>query len=68
VIVNLGVFFALHVFWPRGAPGGLEWPALLIAIAALAALVRLKANVIHVIVACALAGLLAHWLRLPSAG
>jgi chromate transporter len=57
VIVNLAVFFGYHVLWPQGFDGAFDWPSALIAIAALIALLRFKANVIHVIAACALAGL-----------
>jgi chromate transporter len=55
VIVNLALFFAQHVFWPQAA--ATDWPAVLIAVAALLALTRLKIGVIPVIAACALAGL-----------
>lgn len=57
VIVNLAVFFAWHVIWPRGLTGGMDWPSVVIGIAAAIALLRFKANVIHVIVAAGLAGL-----------
>ena len=58
VIVNLAAFFAWHVFWPRGASGGLDAAALAIFIAATFALFRTKAGVIPVIAACGVAGLL----------
>ena len=58
VILNLALFFAYHVFWPQDFAGGLEWPAALIALLAAVALLRYKANVMAVIAACALAGLL----------
>ena len=57
VIVNLALFFAWHVLWPKGWSGGFELPAALIGAAALLALFRYKAGVIPVIGACALAGL-----------
>ena len=62
VILNLAVFFALHVLWPTataGRPFGgvFEWPSAVIAAAALAALFTLKWSVVSVIGACALAGL-----------
>jgi chromate transporter len=62
VIVNLGVFFAWHVFWPRGwqastMAGGADAVSILLAIAAVVALFRLKAGVIPVILACGAAGL-----------
>src|SRR4029077_20100715 len=40
VIVNLALFFAVHVLWPHGLPG-FEWPAAVIGIAAAIALFRL---------------------------
>jgi chromate transporter len=58
VIVNLAAFFAWHVFWPRGASGGLDAAALAIFAAATFALFRTKAGVIPVIAACGAAGLL----------
>ncbi len=57
VIVNLALFFAGHVLWPEGWKGDVEWPAAVIALAALAALFRFKLNVIAVIAGAALAGL-----------
>jgi len=64
VIVNLALFFALHVFWPQGFPAGTEWPAIAIAVAAAIALIRYKTGVIPVIAACGLAGLAVHMLRI----
>jgi chromate transporter len=52
VIVNLAVFFAVHVFWPEGLHGRIEWPAMLIAIGALLALFRHKVGIIPVIGVC----------------
>jgi chromate transporter len=57
VILNLAVFFAYHVLWPRGYAGGFEWPAALIAILSFIALFNYRAGIIKVIAACALAGL-----------
>ena len=57
VIVNLAVFFAYHVLWPTGFSGRFDWPSALIALAAALALFRFKRNVIHVIAASALIGL-----------
>ena len=62
VIVNLAAFFAWHVFWPRGASGGLDAAALAIFGAATFALFRAKAGVIPVIAACGAAGLLLTYL------
>ncbi|MBX9849657.1 MAG: chromate efflux transporter [Rhodocyclaceae bacterium] len=58
VILNLALFFGYHVLWPEGFSGHFDAPSALIAVAAAIALFRYKANVIHVIGACALAGLL----------
>jgi chromate transporter len=66
VILNLALFFGYHVLWPKGfggsglvaALGRLDWISALIALAAAVALLRFKRNVIHVIGACALIGLL----------
>jgi chromate transporter len=57
VIVNLAVFFAIHVLWPSGMHGGFDWPSLLIGLAAGIALFRFKVGVIPVVLACGLAGL-----------
>ena len=63
VIVSLALFFAIHVLWPDGLAGRFDAASLLLAIAAAVALFRFKANVIHVIGACALIGLiLQRWL------
>jgi chromate transporter len=58
VIVNLAVFFALHVLWPAGLGGRFDWIAALIGLGAVAALFRWKVGVIPVILACASIGLL----------
>jgi chromate transporter len=63
VILNLAMFFAWHVFWPRGWGGGTEWFALALGLAAMPALFRFKIGMIPVIAASGLAGLvwsLAH--------
>jgi chromate transporter len=57
VILNLALFFGYHVLWPQGFGHGVEWPAALIALAALVALFRFKRGVIEVIAASALIGL-----------
>jgi chromate transporter len=62
VIVNLGVFFALHVFWPGSAPGHffagrLDIASVAIAVIATLALVSRRVEVIPVIAASGLAGL-----------
>jgi chromate transporter len=62
VILNLALFFLYHVLWPQGFGQGLashfEWPSALLALAAGVALFKYKRNVIHVIAASALLGLL----------
>jgi len=57
VIVNLAVFFALHVLWPHGLAGPFDWASLAIGVAAGFALFRFKGGVIRVIAGAALAGL-----------
>ena len=54
VVVSLGVFFAQHVFVVAGT---IDWFSAVLAAAALAALVRFKAGLIPVILACGTAGL-----------
>jgi len=63
VIVNLAVFFAIHVLWPKGmSENGIftnfEWFAAVIGIIALFALIKLKAGVVQVIAASAVIGLI----------
>ncbi len=62
VILNLALFFAWHVLWPEATEaepfsGRFDWVSLLISLAALVALWRLKIGIIPVIAACAAAGL-----------
>ncbi len=64
VILNLAVFFAYHVLWPKGLAGHFDWVSALIAIGAAVALFRFKRNVIHVILACAMLGLILKTLIL----
>ncbi|CAM3966037.1 chromate efflux transporter [Paracidovorax anthurii] len=56
VIVNLAVFFAWHVFWPKGLHGGIDGPSVLIGLAAAVALMRYRVGAVPVIVAAGLAG------------
>jgi chromate transporter len=56
VIVNLAVFFAMHVWWPDGLGERFDWPSVALSIAAFVALARFKVGVIPVIAACGLAG------------
>lgn len=61
VIVNLAVFFAFHVLWPKGFGEGyfdnFEWFAAIIGLVALFALIKLKAGVVQVIAGSAIIGL-----------
>lgn len=68
VILNLAVFFAWHTFWPQGteaAPfaGSFEWFPVLIALAAFIALWKYKVDVMKVIGAAALLGLVYTLIR-----
>ena len=63
VIVNLALFFAWHVLWPKGFGAPFEWFSALIGIGAFAALFRFKVGIMPVIGACALAGLAFTLLR-----
>jgi chromate transporter len=68
VIMNLAVFFAWHTFWPQAseaAPftGSFEWLAVVVAIAAFLALWKYKVDIMKVIGACALLGLLLSFVR-----
>jgi len=63
VILNLALFFAYHVLWPQGFGGRFDIPSALIALAAAVALFRFKRNVIQVIAASGLCGLLVHLMR-----
>lgn len=58
VIVNLAVFFAYHVLWPRGWAGPMEWASAFIGLGAGLALFRLKLGVIPVVFGSGIAGLL----------
>ena len=58
VILNLALFFAHHVLWPRGFAGPFDTMSALIAAAAAVALFRFKLGVMPLLAACAVAGLL----------
>jgi len=66
VIVNLAVFFALHVLWPKSQgldfSGQFEWVAAVIGIAAFIALIRFKLGIMTVIIGSALLGLAYQFL------
>jgi chromate transporter len=56
VIVSLALFFAQHVFWPKGLGGAIDWLSLAATAIALVALVRLKIGLIPLVGAMAAAG------------
>ena len=58
VVLNIALFFGYHVLWPQGFDGAFDGMSALIALGAAVALFRFKRNVIHVIIGCALAGLI----------
>ncbi|WP_353433176.1 chromate efflux transporter [Polynucleobacter sp. MWH-UH23A] len=60
VIVNLGLFFAYHVFFPHGIGGSISWLSIVICGAASLALFKYQKGVMTVFGGCALAGLLSH--------
>ncbi|MEO8527093.1 MAG: chromate efflux transporter [Caldimonas sp.] len=57
VIVNLAVFFALHVLWPAGLSGPFDVLAALVGVAAGIGLIRYKAGVVPVVFAAGLVGI-----------
>jgi chromate transporter len=63
VIVNLAVFFAYHVLWPRGFDGPFDWPSALIGTVAFVAMFRYKVGIMPVVGAAALAGLAITFLK-----
>jgi chromate transporter len=64
VIVNLAVFFALHVFRPQaGGWRGLDLTAIALAALAGVALFRARIGVIPVIIGAAVAGMLLQLAR-----
>ncbi len=63
VIVNLAVFFAIHVLWPQGLQGRFEWPAAVIGLLAAVALFRFKVNVMAVVIGAGVAGWLVQGLH-----
>ncbi len=66
VIVNLALFFAWHLFWPGGFAGGMDWLALLIALAAGLGLFVFRWNVMIVLTYSALAGLWIEQVLRPA--
>jgi chromate transporter len=62
VIVNLGLFFAYHVFLPNGFAGSVSWPSIIICLAAAIALIRFQLGIMTVLAGAALTGLFVGWL------
>ncbi len=58
VILNLALFFAYHVFWPLDLSGRIDWYSIALTAAASVAVFRFKLNVIPVILACGVLGML----------
>ncbi len=72
VILNLAIFFAYHVLWPKGISTplnvqslftGFEWFSLLIGLVAFVALFRYKIGIMQVIAACAVLGLAFSFIK-----
>ena len=63
VILNLAVFFAYHVLWPKGMTGPFEWLPALIGVAAFIALWRYKTGVISVVGVCGALGAVTMLVR-----
>lgn len=61
VVLNLAVWFGLHVFLPEGAP--VNWRAVGIAVLAFVALQRFAVGVIPVVLASGLLGLVMNWIN-----
>jgi chromate transporter len=68
VILNLALFFAYHVLWPRGFSdgfsGGFDVISALITLGAAVALFRFKLGVMPLLALCAGIGLAVTWLPL----
>jgi chromate transporter len=62
VILNLGLFFAYHTFFPNGLAGSVSWLSILICIASAIALVRFQQGIMTVLAGAALVGLGVGWL------
>jgi len=63
VILNLAIFFAWHVFWPRGGNGNFDWLAASMALLIFVGLWRFKWGIVPVILGSALFGFLLTLLR-----
>jgi chromate transporter len=60
VILNLALFFSYHVLWPQGFDHAFNYEAAIITIAAMIALFKFQINVLYVIFASALFGLVLY--------
>ncbi len=63
VILNLALFFAWHVLWPRASmqaafAGGFEWFPAIVAVAAFIALWKFKQDILRVLAVCAVLGVI----------
>lgn len=58
VVLNMGMFFAWHVFMPKGVEAGPSWAALAIGVGALLALIRFELDVMRLLAVTAGGGLL----------
>jgi chromate transporter len=67
VIVNLGLFFAYHVFFPHGLGGSISWISIAICALAALALFKFQKSVMTVLGACATAGLLIYFASVQLA-
>jgi chromate transporter len=63
VIVNLALFFAYHVLWPKGFGGPFDLVSALIVVVAAVALFRWKVGVLPLLGVCALVGLVVTLFR-----
>jgi chromate transporter len=61
VVLNLAVWFALHVFFP--ASGTVDWFAILLCATAFVAMLHYKIDIIPVIIGAGILGLLCNFLR-----
>jgi len=56
VILNLALFFAIHVLWPNGTEANFDWVSAVIGMLAFIALFKYKMGIVQVIGACAIIG------------
>jgi chromate transporter len=63
VVLNLALVFGAAVVWPHGLAGGTDWFAVCMSLAAFVALYKFKAEVLWVVLAGGLVGLLRVFLK-----